>query len=108
MAEEIYSRALSPEARRALIEFFEAYLESMKTQKVDEKAEIAKAKAIEALKTDIDILVFVAAIAAMHSPQGISLMMEAVTGRMSSGQVATFIADITERGRLRDKQSRLD
>jgi hypothetical protein len=42
-----------------MVDFLEAYVASLLVEKVDEKAERAKALAIAALQTDIDILVFV-------------------------------------------------
>jgi catabolite regulation protein CreA len=51
----LYSRPLSREAHDALVDFVAAYVESLRTQIADEKAEAAKEKAIACLQTDIDI-----------------------------------------------------
>jgi hypothetical protein len=107
MAEDaFYSRELSPEARNSLVDFVEAYLDSLKSQRADRKAEIAKTKAQAVLETDIDILNFVTLIAIMHSPSGVDLMMQAVTGPATSRKIATMLVGIFEEGRRQDISSR--
>jgi len=101
---ELYSRPLSSEARLKLIDFLQAYLEILAVSEVDEKAEIAKAKAIEALKTDIDILTFVTVF--MVLPQAASFIQEFIEGRRTSQEVAKLIVAITEEGQKMDKSTR--
>ncbi len=106
MADELYSRPLSQEARGALVDFLEAYIESMKTQRADWRAEEAKGKGIKLLQTDIDILVFVTTIATMHSPAGVQLLYSAVGGGKLARDIAIAIVRIMEEGIRRDKQIR--
>jgi len=98
---EFYSRPLSPEARRKLIDFIQAYIESMVVTEVDEKAEIAKAKAIEVLQTDIDILVFVVALLSLYQ-EAVLLVEEARKEKISSREAAELIVTITEKARQMD------
>ena len=53
-----FSTPLSEEAKKRLIEFIAAYIETLKVVEIDEKVDIAKQKAIEVLQTDIDIWSF--------------------------------------------------
>lgn len=106
MGEELYSRPLSREARRAMIEFIESYLESMGTSKVDEKAELAKEKALEALNTDIDILVFAMTLASMYSKEGTILLRRVLAGTLTSREAARLFVDIAEKSRQIDKGMR--
>ena len=101
---ELYSRPLSPEARQKLIEFLQAYLETLMVSEVDEKAEIAKAKAIEALKTDIDILVFVTTF--MVLSKAANFIQGFIDERRTSEDVAKIIVAITEEGLKSDKSKR--
>ncbi len=93
---EFYSRPLSSEARSKLIDFIQAYIESMVVTEVDEKAEIAKTKAIEVLQTDIDILIFVVTLTFFYKEA--FPLVEAVRKRMiSSRKVAGLIVKIIEK-----------
>jgi hypothetical protein len=102
---EFYSRPLSPTARRKLIGFIQAYTESMTVTDVDEKAEIAKTKAIEVLQTDIDILVFVVALVSFYK-EAASLVEEVRKGRINPRKVAELIVEITEKSRQLDMSGR--
>ena len=101
---ELYSRPLSPGARSKLIEFMQAYLATLAVSEVDEKAEIAKAKAMEVLKTDIDILTFVTVF--MILPQAAMFIQDFIEGRRSSKEVAKLIIKITEEAQKADKSTR--
>ena len=98
---ELYSRPLSPGARLKLTEFIQAYIESMVVAEVDERAEIAKKKAIEALNTDIDILVFVTTLMTLY--QAASFVSDIIKGKLTSKEVAEQVVDIAERARRADK-----
>jgi len=101
-----YSRPLSDTARMALVEFVTAYAESMTTQLVDEKAEIAKQKAIVCLQTDIDILVFVTTTTTMMSGSGKALMLQMLHGLTSPREAARAIVNIVVAGIAIDKAGR--
>ncbi len=101
---ELYSRPLSSEARLKLIDFLQAYLGTLAVSEVDEKAEIAKAKAIEALKTDIDILTFVTVF--MILPQAAPFIQDFIEERRTSQEVAKLIVAITEEAQKIDKSTR--
>ncbi len=101
---ELYSRPLSSEARLKLIDFLQAYLGTLAVSEVDEKAEIAKAKAIEALKTDIDILTFVTVF--MVLPQAAPFIQDFIEGRRTPQEVAKLIVAITEEAQKMDKSTR--
>lgn len=101
---ELYSRPLSPEAKLKLTDFIQAYIESMVVAEVDERAEIAKKKAIEALNTDIDILVFVTTLMTMY--QAAHLIYEVTRGNLTSKEVAAQVVEIADRARKMDKSFR--
>ena len=101
---ELYSKSLSSEAKQKLIEFLEAYLGSLKVAEVDEKAEIAKQKAIECLQTDIDILAFVTTLWMM--PVAASIINNMMAGRITSRDAAVRIVAISELARKKDKSER--
>ncbi len=101
---ELYSRPLSLEARTKLTEFLMAYLETLAVSQVDEKAEIAKTKAVECLKTDIDILVFVMVFIIL--PQASPLIDDFLRKRRTSQEVAQLIITITEKAIKADKSFR--
>ncbi len=101
---ELYSRSLSPEARSGLIDFVEAYIETVTVSEVDEKAETAKIKAIEVLNTDIDILVFITTIASFYGE--IDLVEKSILKKISPRKAAELIVEITERAHQIDKSSR--
>ena len=101
---ELYSRPLSYEAKKALIEFIAAYIESLIVAEVDEKAEIAKQKAIEALKTDIDILAFATTLAfPVLTPE---LIQEVIEGKRTAEMAAIEMVEITETARKIDRSHR--
>ena len=106
MNAELYSRPLSEAAREALIDFVTAYAESMTTALVDEKAEIAKQKAIACLQTDIDILVFVATVSAMFQGSGKALLLQMMHGLATPREAAQTIVQIMERAIAIDKAGR--
>ena len=93
----LYSRPLSPEAKGKLCEFVEAYLETLAVREVDEKAEIAKAKAIEVLETDIDIALFGIAILLIFGESTIAYAVQART--LTVGHAAELLVHIIERVR---------
>ena len=101
---ELYSRPLSPKARSKLIEFLQAYLETLAVSEVDERAEIAKKKAMEVLKTDIDILTLVTVF--MVIPPAATLIQDFIEKRRTSLEVARAIIAITEAAQKSDKSSR--
>ena len=102
---ELYSRPLSPEAKLKLIDFIQAYIETMMVAEVDEKAEIAKTKAIEVLKTDIDILVFITTLLSFYEV-AISLINKVERKTLSSKEAAELIVEIAEKARQMDKARR--
>ncbi len=102
---ELYSKSLSPEAKQKLIDFIQAYIETLMVAEVDEKAEIAKAKAIEVLKTDIDILVFITTLLSFYE-EAILLIREVERKRISSKEAAKLIVEIAEKARQMDKSRR--
>ncbi|MCH7604705.1 hypothetical protein IID24_01845 [Patescibacteria group bacterium] len=79
-----YSRPLSLEAKAGLINFLEALFETLIIEEVDEKDQIAKDKAIEALQTDLDITLFMAAFLTVA---GFGLTM--FHPKISSGEMTT-------------------
>ena len=99
MIAELYSRPLSPEIKAKLIEFIEAYIETLTVREVDERAEIAKKKAIEVLNTDIDILVFVTTLITLI--QAFPLL-----GRLTKRELAELVVETAEKARERDKSFR--
>lgn len=101
---ELYSRPLSPDAKRKLTGFLEAYLESLKVAEVGEKAEVAKRKAIECLETDIDILAFVTTLWMIRL--AIPIVDEFTRGRITSRDAAVRIVAIAELARKVDKSER--
>lgn len=94
MANELYSRKLSPEARAKLIDFLAAYIDTIAVERADARADIAKAKAIELLGTDIDILVFITTIMTFHSRDCLSLVRGCPPSR--SREVASAIVEVSE------------
>jgi len=102
---ELFSRPLSPEAKAKLIDFIQAYIETLIIAEVDEKAEIAKKKAIEVLNTDIDILVFATTIMALY--QADPFINQVKQGVMTSRQVAELVVEISEEARKEDKAFRM-
>ena len=104
---EFLSRSLSDPARKALVEWVEAYLESLMVGTADQRAEVAKQKAIHLLAdTDIDILFFVTTIAVMHGPSGLLIIEGAVGKLFPPAQAAHDIVKIMELGFKLDKQRR--
>lgn len=106
MSATLYSRPLSREARTALVDFVASYIESLRTQLVDERAEAAKQKAIACLQTDIDILVFIVTVATMHSDQGRALLLTAFHELMLPHEAAEAIVGIMEKAIAIDKSRR--
>ena len=106
MSQEYYSRPLTDGARVALVDFVAAYAESMTTQLVDEKAELAKQKAIACLETDIDILVFVTTLTTMLSGSGKALLLQMMQGQASPRDTAALIVQIMEKALAFDKGRR--
>ena len=102
---ELYSRPLSPEAELKLIDFIQAYIETLMVAEVDEKAEIAKTKAIEVLKTDIDILVFITTLLSFYEV-AISLINKVKRETLNSKEAAELIVEIAEKARQMDKARR--
>ena len=102
MIPELFSKPLSPEAKEKLIEFVQAYIESLIVAEVDEKAEIAKKKAIETLNTDIDILVFVTTLIALY--QAFPFIDGISRGIFTSKQVAKLVVEISEKAREKDRE----
>ena len=102
---EFYSKSLSPEAKSKLIDFIRAYTDTLLVAEVDTQAEVAKAKAIEVLKTDIDILVFITT--AMTFFQAIPMMYEVINGKLTSRQLAEQVVELAEKARQADKSFRL-
>jgi hypothetical protein len=100
------SLKLTPAACSALIDFIEAYIESSRAKEVDGWAAIAKARALVALQTDIDILVFAVATSMLVSEPGISVMEAACHGKLSARDAAIAIVTITEDAFRRDRQQR--
>ena len=89
---ELYSRPLSPEAKIKLIDFIQSYTETLMVAEVDEKAEMAKAKAIEVFKTDIDILVFITTLLSFYE-EAIPLIDKIERKQLSSKEAAKLIVD---------------
>jgi len=104
----LYSTPLSEAAKTRLIDFVEAYIESLKTEAVDVRAEIAKKKAVSVLNnTDIDILFFVNTINIMYSQPGLELVLSAMNGLMSSRDIAIALVDIANQAHIIDKRNRI-
>jgi len=98
---ELYSKPLSPEAREKLVDFIEAYIETLMVAEVDKRAEVAKQKAIDALNTDIDILAFITTSMTLY--QAIPFMNDVIRGRMTPKQLAELVVEIAEKARKTDK-----
>jgi hypothetical protein len=96
---QYYSAPLSADARTRLIAFVEAYIETVSVETVDKRADVAKAKAIECLQGDIDILNFITVIMTMHSESGLSLVMLSMQKGVTPHDAAVMIVDIFEKGR---------
>lgn len=103
---DLYSRPLSPEARSELVDFIQAYIETLAVAEVDEKAEAAKAKAIKTLNTDIDILAFVTTLMVLYQPISLSLVNRVVNQSLDSRKAAELIVEIAEKARQIDRSSR--
>lgn len=101
---ELYSRPLSPEAKKKLIEFVQAYIDSLIVAEVDEKAELAKEKAIDVLNTDIDILIFVITVKTLYKKA--HLIRDFIKGRSTSKQVAGQVVEAVEVAQQADKSLR--
>jgi hypothetical protein len=105
MAEkELYSRDLSSDAKEKLIDFLEAYIETLLVAEVDEKAEVAKEKAVEVLKTDIDILNFVNLLWSVRGQ--LSTIVDVKDNRMSPRAAAKLLVEIFDKARIIDKSLR--
>ena len=102
---ELYSRDLSPEAKKRLIDFLEAYIETLLVKEVDERAEVAKKKAIEALNTDIDIFNFVTILWTLR--EHLSLIVDVINKRSTSRVAAKLLVEMFDEGRKLDKALRL-
>lgn len=96
---ELYSRPLSPEAKEKLIEFIEAFIETLNVAEVDEKAELAKEKAIAVLNTDIDIVAFVTTSLTL-------LQTFPLVKGLTPRQVAGYVVELSEKARELDKSFR--
>jgi len=101
---EFYSRPLSPDAKAKLTDFLEVYLESLTVAEVDERAEVAKRKAIECLQTDIDILAFVTTTWTIIT--AFPIVNEMMAGKITSRDAAVRIVAIAELARKKDKSER--
>ena len=107
MAGELYSRPLSGEARSKLVHFMEAYLSTLWAERADDAAVIAKARAIETLHTDIDILVFANTISIIHTPAVATLLTRVREARTPLRELATILVDISEKAHQADKRTRM-
>lgn len=105
MTEELYSRPLSPKARMALVDFIETLVGTFKTSAVDQMNDVAKARAIAVLQTDVDILAFVVTIASVYGP-GRALLDRAVAGKIDARQAAELFVNVAEDSRKMDKARR--
>lgn len=103
---EPYSRSLSVAARAALVDFLEAYLESLKTIVADNLAEIAKQKAQVVLNTDIDILIFVSVSAMLYTPSVVPLVTLTTSGKIQCRELAESLVTIFEQARRIDIQGK--
>ena len=102
---ELYSRDLSPEAKERLIAFVEAYIETLIVDEVDERAELAKKKAIEVLNTDIDILNFVTVLWTLRVEA--LIIIDVKRGVLTSRVAAETLVKTFEESRKLDKALRL-
>lgn len=102
---ELYSRDLSTEAKEKLIDFVEAYIETLIVDEVDERAEVAKNKAIEVLNTDIDILNFVTVLWTLRKKTSIIIDVKRKT--LVSRVAAKILVETFEESRRLDKALRL-
>jgi len=103
---EMYSRPLSKEAREKLTDWIESYIVTLTGTHADHRAEVSKRKAIEALQTDIDILVFVMAIAVLFTEPVAILIRTAVIGNMDPRAAASTIVEGLGESLRIDKQMR--
>lgn len=87
------STSLSPEARRELINFVEAYIDTLLQDRVNLLADIAKAQAIAALRTDIDILVFVDTVSRIKNTRWVRRVAQ---GEMTSREAAIAIVELSD------------
>lgn len=101
---ELYSKPLSPEARKKFVDFLEAYFESARVATIDEKAEIAKQKAIALLQTDIDILMFVTILLIIKETG--MIITRSIERGTPSRKIAEDIMRLTELARRIDKFGR--
>lgn len=101
---ELYSRPLSDEARAKLIDFVEAYLNTLLVAEVDEKMDIAKQKAMEVLGTDIDIAIFGATFVATLTMGEVTKGIQ--SGRWSPRVGAELLVEAIEVGRVIDASGR--
>ena len=104
---DAYSRPLSPEAKAKLIDFVEQYIRSLQSEYVDKQADIAKAKALEVLQTDIDILVFIDTINILYSRPVIELVEACLARVIEPLEIAVTVVEISEAGHKIDKRKRM-
>lgn len=102
---ELFSKPLSPEAKEKLTDFVEAYIETLIVAEVDEKADIAKKKAIDVLETDIDVLAFATTLMAIYQSEPFIRMVE--KGTLTAKKVAKMIVEISEKSREKDRTWRI-
>ena len=106
MANELYSRPLSEEARAKLIAFVEAYLFTLATERADTVADRAKARAIELLRSDVDIAVFGNACAMLLQPSTLDMIAQSEKRGLSAGSIAKVFVRILEEAHEADKRMR--
>jgi hypothetical protein len=90
-----------------LVAFVEAYLATLMSEVVDEKVEVAKAKAIEALQTDMDIVMFGVAIVTVMT-RGMAYTPRIASGQISAREAAEELVQIMERARQIDRERHIE
>lgn len=101
MPDQPCSVPLSQPARATLLDFLEAYLESLRASTADAQAERAKQLAQSCLATDIDILAFVTTLQILMIAT--PLVASMLAGERSSRQTAAEIVDLAEAARAADR-----
>lgn len=100
------SKPLSPEARTALLEFTEAYIDTLMETEVNLLSDIAKAHAIALLNTDIDILVVGNTLTMLQHKGVVVILLMVQQKLMTSKDAAVRIVEISEVAHEHDRTRR--
>ena len=104
---DLLSKPISEKAAAKLVDFVEAYFKTLMAEDVDDKAGAAKAKAIVALQTDVDIIMFGVVIMVVLT-RGSEYTPRISSGQISARKAAEEIVQIMERARQIDRERHIE